>query len=167
MSDPGEEATAPPARLGPALRRAWVGYRRRLDQEMAAAGFDDSRLPDGRVLRMCSRSIPVTISEIGRELGITRQGASKIVASLRDRGYVTLGASATDAREKTVLLSPRASDYLTAHRDAARRLERQLRDRVGAEAYRDLFRVLAELGGADEPRLSDYLRRARDFDGVW
>ena len=41
-------------RLGAALRRAWVGYQRRLDQEIATAGFADRGFPDGRVLRMCS-----------------------------------------------------------------------------------------------------------------
>src|ERR1039458_2291101 len=88
--------------LGGALRRAWIGYQRRLDEELAAAGFDDRGFPDGRVLRMCSGPAETTIAQIGRELGITRQGASKNVASLRDRGYVTLSASATDGREKTV-----------------------------------------------------------------
>src|SRR5882672_11311090 len=73
--------------LGPALRRAWLGYQRRLDEAMAAAGFDERRFPDGRVLRMCSGPAGATTSQIGRELGITRQGAGKIVGSLRDRGY--------------------------------------------------------------------------------
>ena len=86
--------------LGPALRQAWVGYQRRLDEAMAAAGFDDRGFPDRRVLRMC----PIRrddVSEIGRELGITRQGAAKVVASLRDRRYVTVTASDTSGREKS------------------------------------------------------------------
>jgi hypothetical protein len=40
-----------------------------------------------------------TISDIGRGLGITRQGASKIVAGLRDRGYLEVTPSAVDGRE--------------------------------------------------------------------
>jgi DNA-binding MarR family transcriptional regulator len=39
----------------------------------------------------------------------TRQGASKIVASLRDRRYVTISDSATSGREKVVKLTPRAT----------------------------------------------------------
>jgi hypothetical protein len=50
-----------------------VGYRRQLDQELAAAGFGDRGFPDGRVLRLCGGAADVTISHIGRELGITRQ----------------------------------------------------------------------------------------------
>ena len=151
--------------LGGALRRAWVGYQRRLDQEMAAAGFPDRGFPDGRVLRLCARSDQVTASEIGRELGITRQGAGKIVASLRDRGYVTLGSSSGDARQKVVTLTPRARDYLAAQRAAARRIERELTEQVGAEAFESLFALLEALGGDEEqPRMRDYLRHALRLD---
>ena len=100
--------------LGPALRRAWVGYQRRLDQEMAAAGFADRAFPDGRVLRMCSGPEETTVSEIGRELGITRQGASKIVGGLREGRYVTVGPSATDGRERIVTLTA-AGHRLSRH----------------------------------------------------
>jgi len=155
------------ARLGGALRRAWVGYRRRLDAELAAAGFDDRRFPDGRVLRICSRCADATVAQIGRELGITRQGASKIVASLRDRGYVTLGPSATDAREKIVSLTPRATRYLAAHRSAARRIERQLRSELGEEAFDGLHLLLDALGEDEATRMSDHLRTSMHVDVSW
>jgi DNA-binding MarR family transcriptional regulator len=147
--------------LGGALRRAWVGYQRRLDQEMAAAGFPDRRFPDGRVLRLCARSDQVTASAIGRELGITRQGAGKIVAELRDRGYVTLEPSPGDGRQKVITLTPRARDYLAAQRAAARRIEEELRQEVGAGAFDSLFTLLEALGGEDDQlRMRDYLRHA-------
>ncbi len=66
--------------------QAWVGYRRRLDEEMREAGLGDHGFPGGRVLRICSQSADTTISQIGRELQITRQGASKIVAA-HQRGF--------------------------------------------------------------------------------
>jgi DNA-binding MarR family transcriptional regulator len=152
--------------LGGALRRAWVGYQRRLDDELAAAGFDERRFPDGRVLRICAKSAEATISQIGRELGITRQGASKIVASLRDRRYVTLEPSAQDGREKIVTLTPRALDYLAAHRKATRKIERQLRTAIGPESFDSLHLLLQALGGDEQPRMSDYLRKATDLDSL-
>jgi DNA-binding MarR family transcriptional regulator len=152
--------------LGGALRRAWVGYQRRLDDEMAAAGFCDRRFPDGRVLRICSNSAEATISQIGRELGITRQGASKIVARLRDRQYVTLTPSAEDGREKIVQLAPRAVEYLAAQRKAARAIELQLRTEIGPEGFDSLYRLLKALGGDEQPRMSDYLRKATDLDSL-
>lgn len=151
--------TAPRPGLGAALRRAWVGYRSRLDEELAAGGFDDHWLPDGRVLRICTTAPEgVTISDVGRALGISRQAASKLVAGLRDRRYVELGPSPADAREKLVRLAPRAHGYLAAQRRAARAIERRLSEELGAEAYDSLFRLLDVLG-ADQPRMRDYLRR--------
>jgi len=147
-------------RLGAALRRAWLGYQRRLDEAMAEAGFDDRRFPDGRVLRICSDPGGTTISEIGRQLGITRQGAGKIVVNLRDRGYVDVGDSATSGREKSVMLTPRAFDYLAAQRNAARSIEGQLRTELGPEGFASLGRLLEALG-TEELRMRDYLSKSR------
>jgi DNA-binding MarR family transcriptional regulator len=147
--------------LGVSLRRAWIGYQRRVDTAMAAAGFEDRRLPDGRVLRMCPVSAGTTISQIGRELGISRQGASKIVASLRDRGYVSVTASGTDGREKIVTVTPRAVEYLAAHGRVVRAIDRQLRNELGERSTTSLQRLLDALGVDDEARLLDYLRSRR------
>ncbi len=144
--------------LGPALRSAWVGYQRRLDQEMGAAGFGDRRFPDGRVLRMCRYSVDATISDIGRELGISRQGAGKIVSNLRERGYVFVQPSPKSGREKIVTLTPRALEYLAAQRTAVRKIEKQLRASLGPDAFSNLHRLLEVLGD-EQLRLREYLRR--------
>jgi DNA-binding MarR family transcriptional regulator len=146
--------------LAGALRRAWVGYQLRLDRRLATAGFADRGFPDGRVLRFCAQSHDVTASQIGRELGITRQGAGKVVASLRDRGYVTLGTSPSDRREKVVSLTPRAYDYLAALRSASGQIERELRKEIGRDAFESLLQLLDALGGEDQPRMRDYLQRS-------
>jgi DNA-binding MarR family transcriptional regulator len=143
---------APPRQgpLGAGLLRAWAGYRQRVDEALAAAGFDDRRYPDGRVLRICARTPNVTISQIGRELGMTRQGAGKIVASLRDRQYVTLNTSPKSSREKVVALTSRAEDFLAAQRKAARQLDDRLRAELGVEAFDGLQRLLQALGANEE-----------------
>jgi DNA-binding MarR family transcriptional regulator len=133
---------------------------------MAAAGFADRGFPDGRVLRMCSGPGETTVSQIGRELGITRQGASKIVGGLRDRAYVTVGPSASDGRERIVTLTPRAIDYLATQRKAARAIERQLRTELGPETLAGLYRLVAVLGGDDDARMRDYLRQMRRRGGL-
>ncbi len=156
-----------PARLGGALRQAWVGYRRQLDQELAAAGFGDRGFPDGRVLRLCTGASDVTISQIGRELGITRQGASKIVAGLRDRGYVALAPSPTDGREKIVKPTRHAVAFLAAQRAAAGRIEARIRDDLGAEPLQALYRLLDVLGAEDQPRPARDLRDATMVPGMW
>jgi DNA-binding MarR family transcriptional regulator len=151
-------------RLGRALRLAWVGYQLRLDEEMAAAGFADRGFPDARVLRFCLRAGQTTIAQIGRELEITRQGAAKLVASLRERGYLKVEASATSRREKAVSLTPHAIGYLEAHREAARRIERRIEAEIGSEALDSLTRLVQALGGEAQPRMIDYLRRRADLD---
>jgi DNA-binding MarR family transcriptional regulator len=146
--------------LGPALRRAWVAYQRQLDEAMARAGFADRRFPDGRVLRLCANTSNITIAAIGRELGISRQGAAKIVKSLEDRGYVTVRRSPTSGREKLVEITARARDYLQAQRTAARAIERRLRSRLGPEPFAALDALLDALGAHEETRMRDYLREA-------
>jgi DNA-binding MarR family transcriptional regulator len=141
------------------LRRAWVGYQRRLDGAMVRAGFHDRQFPDGRVLRLC-RENPTSISQIGRELGVSRQAAQKAVASLRDRRYVRLRVSGTNRSEKLVELTPRAHEYLAAQTRAARAVERQLRREFGDDAYAAFVELLDALGGDEQPRLRDYLRTA-------
>jgi DNA-binding MarR family transcriptional regulator len=125
---------------------------------MATAGFGRRRIPDGRVLRICARTDDVTISRIGRELGITRQGASKIVGNLHDDGYVTLHASLSDGRETLVRPTRHATDYLAAHRKAADEVERRLRKGVGTQAIDGLYRALEELASEGQPPAQEYLR---------
>jgi DNA-binding MarR family transcriptional regulator len=136
--------------LGRALRRGLAGYWLLVDNELAEAGFADRRFPDGRVLVMCSASGDVTISEIGRRLGVTRQRAGKVVARLRENGYVDVSSSAADGREKVVTLTPRARQFLAALGEATRRVEDRLASEIGPEALDQLIFVvgrLADLAG--------------------
>ena len=147
----------PPLALGPALRRAWLGYQARLDRAMADAGFDERRFPDGRVLRLCAGPTGSTISNIGRELGITRQGAGKVVGHLHDRGYVSVADSPTSGREKEVTLTLRGTQYLEAQREAVRTIERRLRKELGEEPFDALHRLLDVLDSGGEVRMRTYL----------
>jgi DNA-binding MarR family transcriptional regulator len=115
---------------------------------------------------MCTDPAGTTISQIGRHLGVTRQGASKIVGSLRDRRYVTVSASATSGREKIVKLIPRATDFLAAQRRAARDIERQLRAELGGEGFAALYQLLETLGADEDVRMRDHLRQHSHLGGV-
>jgi hypothetical protein len=90
-----------------------------------------------------------------RALGITRQGASKIVAGLRERGYVDVTPSPADGREKILTLTPRAVAFLAAQRDAQRSIEARLREDIGDEGIAQLLRYLDAVAGEDAPRLGD------------
>jgi DNA-binding MarR family transcriptional regulator len=124
---------------------------------MAEAGFDERRFPDGRVLRLCSAPAGSTNSNIGRELGITRQGAGKVVSLLHDRGYVSVADSPTNGREKAVTLTVTGTQYLKAQRDAVRAIERQLRKELGEEPLTALSGLFDVLDPGEEVRMRTYL----------
>ncbi len=129
---------------------------------MSETGFGERRFPDGRVLRVCSGEAGSTISAIGRELGISRQGASKVVAHLRDRGYVSVADSMTSKREKSVALTSRGIDYLAHQRLAARSIEDELRAELGGAAFSALEALLDALDPGEDVRLRAYLRRSSE-----
>jgi DNA-binding MarR family transcriptional regulator len=159
-ADAGAENSTGPSSvgLGPALRRAWIGYQLRLDAAMAEAGFGERGFPDGRVLRLCSGHAGSTISAIGRELGITRQGASKVVGYLRDRGYVKVVDSTTSKREKSVTLTPRGCEYLRVQREAVLAIENELRAALGEAGFSGLLALVDTLDDDQGPTMRAYLR---------
>lgn len=156
----GNPNPPPSSGIGPALRRAWLGYQRRLDAAMADAGFGERVLPEGRVLRLCTGPAGSTISAIGRELGITRQGASKVVRHLVERGYVSVADSPTSKRERAVTVTSRGVDYLRAHREAARTIEGEVRTALGETAFSALLALVATLDDGEPERLRAYLQRS-------
>jgi DNA-binding MarR family transcriptional regulator len=127
---------------------------------MAEAGFGERRFPDGRVLRLCSGGAGSTISAIGRELGITRQGASKVAGRLRDRGFVTVADSPTSKREKSVILTARGADYLDVQRAKAREIENESKAALGDEGFAGLIALLDALDNGESTQLRTYLRRS-------
>jgi hypothetical protein len=58
-----------------------------------------------------------------------------------------------------VRLTPRAVDYLAPQRKAARAIERRLHAKIGRERTESIYAVLEALGGAEEMRMRDYLRK--------
>jgi DNA-binding MarR family transcriptional regulator len=153
MPDPGLRDT--PGALGAALRRARAGYRHRMHAELAAAGFADRQPPDGRVLRVCAAPGETTISDVGRALGISRQGASKVVAGLRERGYLEVTPSAADSREKILTLTQRAADFIASWQAASAAVEAWLRTQIGDDGIDRLYRYLDTLADDASPPPSD------------
>ncbi len=127
---------------------------------MAEAGFGERKFPDGRVLRVCSVEGGSTIAAIGRELGITRQGASKVVAHLRDLGYVLVADSTTSKREKSVVVTSLGVDYLAHQSAAAQAIEDELRAELGDAPLTALDALLVELDVGKGVRLREYLGRS-------
>ncbi|WP_411136589.1 MarR family winged helix-turn-helix transcriptional regulator [Streptomyces sp. C10] len=136
--------------LGPQLVRSWIGYRRRVERKLASSGFTDRPLPDGMILRLCVANEGLTVSRIGREMQISRQGASKLVADLCERGFLSLEKSPGDGREKIVRPTSDAIAFLQAFHEARRAVDEEIREHLGDEAVRalaSLTELLAEPSG--------------------
>ncbi|BAV42848.1 MarR family winged helix-turn-helix transcriptional regulator [Mycobacterium ulcerans] len=139
---------SPQTPLGQVLRIAWWSYVHRVDTDMEAAGFERRRFSMNYVFALYALPGPMTISQMGRQFGVSRQAASKLVAELRDRGYVQTAPSPTDQREKVVELTPKAMEYLAARQRAAAALDRAIQQRVGADGVEQLHQILDAVGEA-------------------
>src|SRR5690606_34201186 len=70
------------------------------------AGHPDLRISHGYVFQMLIGG-PTSISALAEQLGMTQQGASKVVAELTALGYLTAQPSPLDRRIRQIALSRR------------------------------------------------------------
>lgn len=125
---------------------AWWSYVTRLDKDMESAGFPERRFAMNYVFALYAQPEPMTISEMGRQFDVSRQAASKLVGELRRDGYVETEVSPTDQREKVVVLTPKAIEYVTARRRAAAELDHAIAERIGEGGLIELERLLHAVG---------------------
>ncbi len=101
-----------------------------LQRRLSADGFADSRFADGVVFQHLIAG-PVTITTLADRLGVTQQAASKTVADLQRRGYVTRRTDPTDARARQVVLADRGEQVITAARNHRATVDAELREALG------------------------------------
>jgi DNA-binding MarR family transcriptional regulator len=122
------------------------GFRALIDElhrQLADRGHPDARPLHGFALQAIGRD-GATTSELGRRLGVSKQGAAKTAAGLERIGYIAREADPADAR--AVLLKP------TAHGVEMLSLSAEIFDRLRAE-------WAGELGAKRLDALEDDLRR--------
>ncbi|HYN97668.1 MAG TPA: MarR family winged helix-turn-helix transcriptional regulator [Pilimelia sp.] len=94
--------------------RLLLGFRVLIDglhERLRREGHPDLRPLDGFVLQAVAGG-GVTATELGRRLGISKQGAAKHVEALERSGYVERRADPADARSKRLDLTDRGRDAL-------------------------------------------------------
>lgn len=150
----------PQTDLGTALRMAFWSYVIRVDKEMEDAGFAERTHSTNYIFALYAHSGPMTISDMGRLFDVSRQAASKIVAELRNRGFVEAIPSLTDQREKVVQLTPQAMEYMDARLQLAASLDDTVRKRIGDNSFdrlkkglRGVFEVSAGPASFDNANL--------------
>jgi DNA-binding MarR family transcriptional regulator len=130
--------------LGIQLGLAYTAFVGWLNEQLAAAGFDDLGPAYGYMFRALADG-PATLSTLAAGLAMTTQGAAKILAEMQAGGYVRRTAHPTDARARLIELTPRGREAFRAARAAHQRFERQLAARIGAGAAAGLREALAAI----------------------
>jgi DNA-binding MarR family transcriptional regulator len=125
-------AKANPYRFGDLLALARQSWIRQMAGELADRGFTDYRIADAAVMRRL-RPRPVSVGQLGADLGVTRQAARKMVRGLEDRGYASTQPDDDDARKLNVILTASGHAYARAITEVIARLNRALAAKVTPE----------------------------------
>ena len=117
--------------FGILLARAYIGFVEELRRALAEMGFDDLHGSFGYVARTLAEG-PLTLRDLALRLGITSQGALKIVDDMEENGYLLRAADPDDGRAKRLALTDKGKRALAAARTIHRRFDRDLSRRMGA-----------------------------------
>jgi DNA-binding MarR family transcriptional regulator len=111
---------------------------------VAAAGYPDIRVAHGYVFQHLIAG-PVRITELARKLGMTPQGASKLVLDLERLGYVARRADPEDRRNRFVELTERGWGSIEAGRVARAAITAEWRAALGEAEANALIGALQHL----------------------
>jgi DNA-binding MarR family transcriptional regulator len=136
--------TPPPPDFGILLALAFTGFVDQLRASLAAAGFDDLNRSFGYVARALAAE-PLSLRQLAARLGITSQGALKIVDDMASRGYLARAPDPEDRRSSRLRLTERGEKALAAARAFHRRYEAGLVRRMGRRRAAALRSALTEL----------------------
>jgi DNA-binding MarR family transcriptional regulator len=127
---------------------------RELDARLEAAGFE-IKPAYGYVFRSLLKE-DLTSTKFGTRLGITTQGAAKLIDEMERLGYVEKHPDPQDARVKVLRLAERGHRAVAEARRVHLDFERRLAERFGAEDVAAMRRVLEGLADeeyGDAPRV--------------
>lgn len=137
---PGPE---PDLDFGVLLGLGYQGLVRELDAGLEAAGFD-VKPSYGYVFRTLLKE-DLTTTKFGARLGITTQGAAKLIDEMERLGYVEKHPDPDDGRVKVLRLAERGHRAVAEARRIHLAFERRLAERYGAEDVAAMRRVLEAL----------------------
>jgi DNA-binding MarR family transcriptional regulator len=138
--------------FGLLLAQAFNGYIEHLHRELSDRGFTDLRPAFGLALRALHER-PRTLTELGGELGVTKQAAGKLVGELERRSLIEREPSPNDGRSTLLRLSPRGTSLVAAAIRIGNAVERDLARDLGDPAAAHIRAGLERL--AYDPPWSD------------
>ncbi|MEO9174315.1 MAG: MarR family transcriptional regulator [Gaiellales bacterium] len=116
-----------------------------LHAELALRGHPDARPLHGFALQAIGSGI--SISELGRRLGVSKQAAAKTAANLERLGYASRAVDPGDARASRIERRPRGDELLELSAQIFARSRRRLVDELGAERIGALEDDLESIAG--------------------
>ncbi len=134
----------PPPPLARLLGLAADNLARQLHERIHAAGFTDQRMAHNAVFA----HIPpkgITLAELGRRAGMTKQAMSELVVDLEVKDYLTRRPDSHDKRTKIIELTDRGWAAIRAALAAFEEMERELEKQLGASRLQSLRRTLEML----------------------
>jgi DNA-binding MarR family transcriptional regulator len=90
-------------------------------------------------------AVPLPVSHIARNMGLTRQAVQRVVDLLAKRGFVNLEENPHHQRAKLVVLTSGGRNALAAAEVSVAEVDRVCIDRIGAERVAEAIAVLGEL----------------------
>jgi DNA-binding MarR family transcriptional regulator len=133
-----------PVDLGILLGLAYQGFTDELRADLEKRGFPDLGSAYGYVFRALAVEA-LHLHELASRLGMTAQGAAKIVNEMVARGYVERKPDPQDGRAKELRLAARGRAALAAARRFHATYERHLRSKLGESTVAEARRMLESM----------------------
>ena len=137
-------STVPRTDFGILLHQGYAAFKAGMQEHMGSAGFGDLGNSFGYVFRLLEAE-PRNLRQVAEALGMTPQGALKIIDDMVAKGYVVREADPGDGRVTLLRLTRRAAAALTEARRYHRSFEQGLARRMGARRAASLRAMLEEL----------------------
>jgi DNA-binding MarR family transcriptional regulator len=133
------------------------GFRLLVDElhrELAERGHPDARPLHGFALQAIGAD-GVTTSELGRRLGVSKQGAAKTATGLERIGYIAREADPNDARAMLLKPTARGIEMLSLSAEIFDRLRAEWAAELGAKRLAALEEDLREIVVPSGTKLGD------------
>lgn len=120
---------------------------------LEARGHTDHRRSDAGALRLLL-AFDLSVGELGRRLGVTRQAGRKLADGLVARGYARFERDASDARIRRIGLTPSGRAYASAVIEVIEDLDADLAGRADPGDLAAAERVLRLVITSERARTS-------------
>lgn len=135
------QSNDPPPPLARLLGLALDKLSRQLQERIREAGFTDQRMAHNAVFA----HVPpegITLAELARRGGMTKQAMSELVVDLENKGYLTRRPDDQDRRTKVIELTHRGWEAVHTALAAFEEMERELERELGPTRLKTLRRTL-------------------------